>query len=103
MQPWQHAAGEGRIIELPLHDKRWVRSSSGHAEERLVVVMDVRLAGKTVPAEVTLTSRDEMAFRMLIGREALQKGFLVDSGASFLGGKPPREIRRRNRGREPRP
>ena len=53
----------------------------------------------TAEAEVTLTDREEMVFRMLVGPEALRRGFLVDSDASFLGGRPPREIRRRNRGR----
>ncbi len=36
---------------------------------------------------------------MLIGREALKQGYVVDSGASFVGGRPPAAIRRRNRGR----
>jgi hypothetical protein len=40
-----------------------------------------------------------MGFRMLIGREALRNGFLVDAGRSFVGGRAPRAIRRRNRGR----
>jgi hypothetical protein len=51
-------------------------------------------------AEVTLTNRDEMGFRMLVGREALRQGFIVDSARSFVGGRAPRPIRRRNRGRE---
>jgi hypothetical protein len=55
--------------------------------------------GRAVPAELTLTNRDEMGFRMLIGREALRKGFVVDPGRSYLGGRPPLAMRRRNRGR----
>lgn len=98
--PWQAVDSDEVEVELPVHDRRTVRSSSGHAQERLVVLMDIRLAGRTVPAEVTLTDREEMVFRMLIGRETLQRGFLVDSASSFLGGKPPRAIRRRNRGRD---
>jgi hypothetical protein len=39
-----------------------------------------------------------MGFRMLVGREALRQGFLVDSGRSYLGGRPRRAVRRRNRG-----
>ena len=39
-----------------------------------------------------------MGFRLLIGREALRQGFLVDSGRSYLGGRPPKPVRRRNRG-----
>lgn len=97
--PWQRVDSDEVEVELPVHDRRTVRSSSGHAQERLVVLMDIGIAGRVVPAEVTLTDREEMVFRMLIGRETLQRGFLVDSASSFLGGKPPRAIRRRNRGR----
>ncbi len=98
VQPWQNTDDDAVAVELPVHDRRTVRSSSGHAQERPVVFMDVRLAGRTIEAEMTLTDRDEMVFRMLIGREALRQGFIVDSAASFLGGKPPRAVRRRNRG-----
>ncbi|WP_427870437.1 ATP-dependent zinc protease family protein [Leucobacter luti] len=98
--PWQRADSDEVCVELPIHDRRIVRSSSGHAQERPVVLMHIGLVGREIEAEVTLTDRDEMVFRMLIGREALRRDFLVDSSASFLGGRPPRRIRRRNRGRD---
>ena len=97
--PWQESEEDAVEITLPVHDRRVVRSSNGHAQERPVVLTNVRLAGRTIRAEVTLTDRDEMVFRMLIGREALAQGYIVDSSASFLGGKPPRAVRNRNRGR----
>ena len=80
-------------------DVRTVRSSSGHADERYVVMMDVSLMGRTITAEMTLSRRDEMGFRMLVGREALRQGFVVDPSRSYLGGRPPISTRRRNRGR----
>lgn len=98
VHPWQDSDLDAVAVELPVHDRRTVRSSSGHTEDRIVVLMDVSLCGRTVPSEVTLTSRDEMVFRMLIGREALRQGFVVDPAASYLGGRPDREIRKRNRG-----
>ena len=97
VHPWQRNDLDAKTIELPVHDRRSVRSSSGHSEERLVVAMDIALAGRTIRAEVTLTSRHAMVFRMLIGREALRKGYTVDSGASYLGGRPERSVRVRNR------
>lgn len=99
VQPWQIGAADEVSVELPVHDRRTVRSSSGHTQDRLVVRMMLTLVGREVPVEVTLTDREEMVFRMLIGREALKQGFIVDSGASFMGERPPREIRRKNRGR----
>lgn len=99
IHPWQTNDGDPVEWSAPVLDRRRVRSSSGHAQKRYVVAMDVTLVGRTVPAEVTLTNRDKMGFRMLVGREALAQGFLVDPGASYLGGKPPRPVRRRNRGR----
>lgn len=98
VQPWQIGSADEVTVELPIHDRRTVRSSSGHAQDRIVVKMLLVLVGKEVPVEVTLTDRDEMVFRMLIGREALKQGFIVDSGASFAGARPPRDVRRRNRG-----
>lgn len=99
VQPWQVGTANEVTLELPVHDRRTVRSSSGHTQDRLVVLMELTLVGKTNKVEVTLTDREEMVFRMLIGREALKQGYVVDSGASFLGGRPPVAIRRRNNGR----
>jgi hypothetical protein len=76
---------------------RNVRSSSGDVEHRPVVGATIVLAGHPVTAEVTLTRRDEMGFRMLVGREALRQRFVVDPGVSYLGGRPDKSIRRRNR------
>ncbi len=99
VHPWQATDEDAVRVELPVLDVRAVRSSSGHAEDRYVVVLDLTLRGRTVPAEVTLSRRDEMGFRMLVGREALSQGYLVDAGASYLGRRPPLRLRRRNRGR----
>ncbi len=99
VKPWQDSQEDAVIVESPVHDRRAVRSSSGHAQERLVVELLIRLVDREVLAEVTLSNRDEMGFRMLIGREALRQGFAVDPARSFLGGRAPREARRRNRGR----
>ncbi len=99
VHPWQHTDSGAITVECPVHDRRSVRSSSGHSEERIVVLIDVTFFGRTITAETSLSNRDQMGFRMLIGREALRQGFLVDSGKSFLAGRAPREIRRLNRGR----
>lgn len=99
VNPWQDTNADATIVECPVHDRRAVRSSSGHAQERLVVLLAIRLVDQLVVSEVTLSNRDEMGFRMLIGREALRRGFIVDPARSFVGGRAPKETRRRNRGR----
>lgn len=99
VRPLQRSTDDEVTVELPVHDRRQVRSSSGHVEERCVVLLPVVLMGREIEAEVTLSNRDEMGFRMLIGREALRQGFAVDPGRSFLGGRAPKPVRRRNRGR----
>ena len=48
---------------------------------------------------MTLSRRDEMGFRLLLGREALRQGFLIDPSRSYTAGRPPVAIRRKNRGR----
>ncbi|QAY58811.1 hypothetical protein ET475_01540 [Microbacterium protaetiae] len=98
--PWQESDDDAVDHECAVHDRRIVRSSSGHTEERYVVLMDLVLLGRRISAEVTLSNRDEMGFRMLIGREALRQGFIVDPARSYLGGRAPRSARRRNRGQD---
>lgn len=77
---------EARILEY-----RSVRSSSGKATKRPVIVTQLKLLGITWPVELTLASRDKMGFRMLLGREAFRDRFLVDAGNSYFGGKPKRK------------
>lgn len=74
----------------PVHEFREVRSSSGHVTRRAVILIEVEVVGVRYPIEVTLANRDEMGFRMLLGREALRGRFLVDSQKSYFGGKPPK-------------
>ena len=100
MRPWQKSVDDQVEIELPVHDRRVVRSSNGLSEQRIVVKMRLELVGHKVTALVTLTNRDQMGFRMLIGREALKRGFDVTSSRSYLGERAPKQTRRRNRGRD---
>ncbi|RME71782.1 MAG: ATP-dependent zinc protease [Planctomycetota bacterium] len=86
---------EARVI-----DRRPVRSSSGHVQERFVIETDLEARGERWAIELTLSHRDAMGFRMLLGRRAIRGRFLVDPGRSFLGGKPPASVRRRHRGRK---
>lgn len=80
--------------EAPLHDMRHVRSSSGEAEERPVIVTTLELMGERWPIELTLTRRDVMGFRMLLGRQAIRGRFTVDPGRSYFGGRPPKPEKR---------
>lgn len=99
VHPWQRSRLDTVRAELPVFDRRVVRSSTGHGEERLVVRTTLRLVGVDIDAELTLANRDEMGFRMLVGRAALRGVLLVDPSRSYLGGRPDRTTRRKNRGK----
>lgn len=69
-------------------DERVVSDSGGHKETRFVIRTPVVLGNDTWPIEITLTNRDTMRFRMLLGRTALSDNFIVDPALSRQMGKP---------------
>lgn len=89
MHPDQKSTEWEVYCEAPVVDRRVVRDSGGHAEERFVIRTPVSLGDATWSIEVTLTARDNMLFRMLLGRTALVGRYLVDPKASYLIGKRP--------------
>lgn len=85
--PEQRTRRDPIRMEALLLDRRTVRSSSGEEEERPVVELPLELGGTQFSVEVTLTRRDRMGFRMLLGRTAVRGHFLVDPSRSYLQGR----------------
>lgn len=79
----------GTVIECEalLLDEREVRDSGGHCEKRYVIETEIAIGPNRHAAEVTLTNRDSMGFRMLIGRTTMKGLYLVDPARSYLVGK----------------
>jgi hypothetical protein len=73
--------------QAPLLDMRQVSDSGGHREQRFVIETRLVLGELEYPIEVTLTNRDSMRFRMLLGRSAMENRLLVNPSASYLAGK----------------
>jgi hypothetical protein len=84
VHPLQKDVSQVVICEAPVIDQRVVRDSGGHEERRYVIRTDVQLGEACWPIEVTLTDRDSMGFRMLLGRTAIRQDYLVDAGRSYL-------------------
>jgi hypothetical protein len=75
----------------PLVEERRVTSSSGVEELRPVIVTTVDVGGDQWSIEMTLTRRDEMGFRMLLGRQAVRGHVIVDPGRSYITRKVTRK------------
>lgn len=59
-------------------DERYVMSSNGHREKRYVITTELYLGNHQYDIELTLTNRDSLRFRMLLGRDALKSHCIID-------------------------
>lgn len=91
MHPNQKDTDTVVVCDAAVVDKRVVSDSGGHKEERLVIETTLAIGEHAWPIEATLTARDDMLFRMLLGRTAIKGRAVVDSGRSFVVGKRPEE------------
>ncbi len=93
LHPRQHDDDHVVQAEALLLEEREVRSSNGEVEVRPVVETTLALGGERYAIELTLTKRDQMGFRMLLGRTGMARHLLVDPGSSYLLGgdrhRPP--------------
>ncbi len=72
----------------PLIDYREVISSNGMAEMRPFVQVDLHLAGQSWPVEISLTNRETMNYRMLLGRTTMEGRIVVDPFDACINGVP---------------
>ena len=91
VHPYQKDSEYSISAEAELLEWREVRNSGGQVQSRPVISTLVHLGGLSWPIELTLTNRDVMGFRMLLGRQAVQRRFLVNPGRSFLLSHEPSE------------
>lgn len=86
MHPHQDSLYE-HIFETPVYEQREVTDSGGHTEVRYVIRSQLKLGKFDQTVELTLTNRDTMKFRMLLGRQAMRHNFTVDPAAAHLLGE----------------
>jgi hypothetical protein len=87
IHPMQRNISEEIVCEAAVKDQRSIRDSGGHEEFRYVIETLVKIGSRQQRIEVTLTDRDTMQFRVLLGRTAIRGSFLVDPGRSYVQGK----------------
>ena len=93
LHPLQCRTDVTRVCTADVVDSRSVSDSGGHREQRFVIRSSVRFMDRAWPIELTLTNRENMLFRLLLGRTAMAAGgLIVDPGKSFIGGRALRRV-----------
>lgn len=85
------------ICEAPVKDKRQITDSGGHTELRYIIETHLQCGRDIWSIELSLTNRESMFFRCLLGRTALQGRFMVDPARSFVLGRDLRRAYREDR------
>lgn len=84
IHPQQRSSKTTITTEAELLEYRQIRNSGGKAQLRPVIKTNIQIGTEVWAIELSLTNRDVMGFRMLLGRQGVRNKFLVDPGRSFL-------------------
>jgi len=87
LHPRQHRRTPELRCVARIVDERQVKSSNGEMETRYAIITPLQLGNHVWPIELTLSNRDSMGFRVLVGRTAIRGLCLVDPGTSYLLGR----------------
>jgi len=87
VHPKQNNTVDELMCEAPVVERRYVSDSGGHRELRPVIATTLNIGNTTFSCEFTLTNRDSMKFRMLLGRTAMNGRMLIDTSKSYEQGK----------------
>ena len=87
IHPLQRREDIRRYCEAPVLERRRVKDSGGHIEKRYVIQTTAVMGSVSWLIDITLTNRDPMLFRMLLGRTALENRFLINPGRSYRTGR----------------
>jgi len=87
VHPLQRSRTLSLHCEAPIVDRRMVKNTSGASEKRYVIKVPMRMGEHIWEIELTLTNRDSMGYRMLLGREAMASRILVDPSLSMSLGR----------------
>ena len=77
--------------EAPIIRTRKVKNTSGVQEERITIQTPIRIGSLDWPVDITLTNREKMSYRFLLGRSAMQDRVLVNPSHAYLHGRPQKQ------------
>lgn len=89
VHPFQKDTDTVVACQADILDRRVVSDSGGHKEERIIIETLLNIGDRSWPIEATLTSRDTMLFRMLLGRTAIKGKAVVNPARSYVVGRKP--------------
>lgn len=100
IHPYQGRTDIRRVCTADVLDERMVADSGGHRERRVFIRTPIVLGDESWPIDLSLTNRDTMRFRMLLGRTGIEGRFLVDPSTSYVAPRPAAPRRKRRGARQ---
>jgi hypothetical protein len=101
VHPLQRTNRYEKVCAARVVDRRWVMNPGGHKERRYIIETVLRIGPLEWPIELTLTNRDELGFRMLLGRSAMRNRLVVDPTRSYVIGKREAKPKKKRKRRKP--